>query len=46
MEKWLLAVFLKPLFVVGYFGLVAGLQAAVQVFMPDCWLKRQLLRNF
>ncbi|CAM3885417.1 hypothetical protein ROSA5918_12630 [Roseateles saccharophilus] len=43
---WLLALILKPFFVFGYFIAVAFSEVAVKKWMPECRLKRLLLRRW
>lgn len=43
---WLLSVVLKPFILFCYFSFVALCNGVVAKFMPDCWLKRVLLKHY
>jgi len=42
----LLGVAFGPIFALIIFGVIAlGIKLAIALYMPDCWLKRQLLKE-
>jgi hypothetical protein len=43
---WLWAIVLKPFFLFGYLCLVAFAEISVKKLLPNCWLKRLLLRRW
>jgi hypothetical protein len=46
MDTWLIALILKPLFAFLLFGVFAlGIRWTVHRFMPESWLKNQLLKH-
>lgn len=43
MEGWQIALILKPIGLLLFLCFLAGVRIALQLWMPDCWLKRLLL---
>lgn len=43
---WLLAVVFKPFFLFGYMIFVAALEISARKLLPDCRIKRVLLRRW